>query len=225
MRERAQANVETIALLAAVLALAAALVLGVVQLGPPLAASIGQALSTAFGTGEPTAPALDAFEHLLVASATSPDPDGATMLDLRTSLRARLGATAADAAFASILRPLVVRALEAGSIEGTLGDIAVVDRAAEDSWLRERFHPGALSRFKEFAVSVAGRPGAIASLFHDMGLGSGEPDGIEPGHAAGDVVAEVDDGAREVVLRRRPGTGFTVVAEQARLSITGGTSR
>jgi hypothetical protein len=224
MRERAQASVETIALLAAVLALGAALLLGVVRLGPPLAASIGQALSGTFGPGAPTAPGLDPFERLLLAAATSADPDGPTLLDLRTSLRARLGRKAADAAFAATLRPLVVRALSTQSVEGTPGDVAVVDRGAEDSWLRERFHPGALSRFKEFAVSVAGKPGAIATLFHDVGLGSDEADGIDPGHAAGDVIVEIDDGVREVVLRRRPGTGLTVVAESARLSITGGTN-
>ena len=72
-------------------------------------------------------------------------------------------------------------------------------------------------------MSVAGKPGAIATLFHDVGLGSDEADGIEPGHAAGDVVVEVGDGLRELVLRRRPDTGLTVIAEQARLSITGGT--
>ncbi|MDP9255216.1 MAG: hypothetical protein M3Q31_01465 [Actinomycetota bacterium] len=225
MRERAQASVETIALLAAVMALGAALMLGVAQLGPPLAGSIGDALSGAFGPGAATAPGLDPYERLLVASATSPDPDGATLLDLRTNLRARLSPKSADAAFAATLHPLVVRALSAASIAGAPGDITVIDRGAEDSWLRERFHPGALSRFKEFAVSIAGKPGAIATLFHDVGLGSDEADGIEPGHAAGDLVVEVDDGLREVVMRRRPGMGLTVVAEQARLSITGGTQR
>ena len=225
MRERAQASVETIALLAAAMALAAALVLGVALLGPALAASIGDALSGAFDPGVPAAPGLDPFERLLVASATSPDPDGATLLDLRTSLRARLAPKAADAAFAATLRPLVLRALSASSIAGAPGDITVIDRRAEDSWLREHFHPGVLSRLKEFAVSVAGRPGAIATLFHDVGLGSDEADGIEPGHAAGDLVVEVDDGLHEVVMRRRPGIGLTVVAQQARLSITGGTQR
>lgn len=225
MRERAQASVETIALSAAVMALAAALMLGAARLGPPLAGSLGDALSGAFDPGAAVAPGLDPFERLLVASATSPDPDGATLLDLRTSLRARLAPKDADAAFAATLRPLVARALSASSIAGAPGDITVIDRRVEDSWLREHFHPGALSRLKEFAVSIAGKPGAIATLFHDVGLGSDEADGIEPGHAAGDLVVEVDDGLREVVMRRRPGMGLTVVAEQARLSITGGTQR
>src|SRR5260221_14734751 len=99
MRERAQASVETIALLAAVIALAAALMLGVARLGPPLAGSIGDALSGAFDPGAAVAPGIDPFERLLVASATSPDPDGATFLDLRTSLRARLAPNDADAVF------------------------------------------------------------------------------------------------------------------------------
>jgi hypothetical protein len=223
MRERAQASVETIALTAAALALAAALLLGVAQLGPPLATSIVRALSGAFDRGTPTAPALDGLERLLVASATSPDPDGATLLDLRAGLRSRLGRTEGDAAFAATLRPLVLAALSARSIEGAPADIVVVERGAEDAWLRAHFHPGLLGRFKEFAVSVAGKPGALATLFHDGGLGPDEADGIEPGRAAGDVIVRVDDGVRSVILRRRPGTGLTVVAEHARLSITGGT--
>jgi hypothetical protein len=223
MRERAQASVETIALLAAALALTAALLLGVMRFGPALATSIGQALSAAFGTGAPTAPGLDPFERLLVASAIGPGAEGATLLDLRTSLRGRLGKKAGDAAFAATLLPLAARALSTAAIGGVPGDITVIDRGDEDSWLRERFHPGALSKLKEFAVTVAGKPGAVATLFRDSGLSSDEADGIEPGHAAGDLVVEVDDGAREVVLRRRAGTGLTVVAEQARFSITGGT--
>jgi hypothetical protein len=223
MRERAQASVEMIALLAAALALAAALLLGVVALGPSLAASIGQVLSGAFGPSVPRAPALDPLERLLLDGATSPGPDGPTLLDLRTQLRSRLGSRSADANFAAILRPIVARALSARSIEGTPGDMALVDRSAEDAWLEERFHPGMLSRFKEFAASIAGKPGAVVTLIRDAGLEPDEADGIEPGYAAGDVVAELDDGRHEVILRRRAGTGLTVIAERARLSITGGT--
>ena len=223
MRERAQASVETIALTAAVMALAGMLALGAARLGPPLAESVGDAISGAFAGGTPTAPGLDTFERLLAASATSADPDGATLLDLRTALRARLGQSGGDAAFDATLRPLVARALSQAAIAGAPGSLRVVDRAAEDAWLRERFHPGALSRFKEFAVSASGKAGGISSLSRDAGLRSDEEDGIEPGRAAGDVVVEVDDGLREVVLRRRPDAGLTVVAQQARLSITGGT--
>jgi hypothetical protein len=223
MRERAQASVEAIALLAAALALAGALLLGVVALGPSLAASIGQALSGAFGPSAPRAPALDPLEQLLVDGATGPGPDGPTLLDLRTRLRSRLGSRSADTAFAAILRPIVARALSAGSLEGTPGDVTLVDRSTEDAWLHERFHPGVLSRFKEFAASIAGKPGAIVTLMRDAGLEHDEADGIEPGYAAGDVLAELDDGRHDVVLRRRPGAGLTVIAERSRLSITGGT--
>ena len=59
MRERAQASVETIALMAAAAALAAALALGVVRLGPPLASVIGQALAGVVAPAAPTAPGLD----------------------------------------------------------------------------------------------------------------------------------------------------------------------
>jgi hypothetical protein len=225
MRERAQASVETIALMAAVMVIAGALVLGVVRLGPPLAGTIAAEVSGAFGSGSARAPGLDPFERLLVASATSPDADGATLLDVRTSLRARLGRRAGDAAFAATLHPLVVQTLLAAGVDGVAGTTRVVDRVVEDAWLRERFHPGAFGRFKAFAVSASGKGGGLVSLLHDAGLGSEDVDGIEPGRAAGDVVVEVDDGLHEIVLRRRPGAGLRVVAQQARLSITGGTQR
>jgi hypothetical protein len=223
MRERAQASVETIALLAAVVALAAALSLGVARVGPPLAEAIAQAISAAFDAGEPTAPALDSLERLLLAGATSADPEGPTLLDLRASLRSRLGSTAGDTAFAATLRPLVARALSARSIVDAPENITLVGRDEEDSWLRERFHPGTLSRFKEFAVSAAGTPGALATLFHDAGLAPEVTDGIDPGRAAGDVVVELNGGLRDVLLRRRPGTGLTIIGQRTHLSGTGDT--
>jgi hypothetical protein len=225
MRQRAQASVETIALMAAVMALAGALALGAARLGPPLAASIGAALAGAFGGETQVAPGLDPFERLLVASATSADADGATLLDLRTSLRARLGQKRGDAAFAATLRPLVVQALEEQSLKGTPTGIRIVDRDAEDSWLRERFHPGAFSRFKEFALGASGKAGGVVSFFHDIGIGHRTGEEIEPGHAAGDVVVEIEGGLREFVLRRRPANGLVVIASQTELSITGGTQR
>jgi hypothetical protein len=225
MRERAQASVETIALTAAIVALAGALATGLVRFGPPLAASLARAIAGEVAPAAATSPRLDDLERLLVASATSPDADGATLLDLRARLRTRLGRTAGDAAFAATIRPLVARTLAAQAIDGTPGEIRVVGRSAEDSWLRDHFHPGVLGRFKQFAVSVAGRPGAVAALFHHGGLGSGELDGIEPGHAAGDIVVDVGDNLREVVLRRRADTGLTIIAERGRLSVTGGGQR
>src|SRR5438045_914253 len=111
MRERAQASVEAIALLAAAIALAAVLLLGVTRLAAPLGAAIGGAVSGAFGSGTPTAPGLDAFGGILLAGATSPDPGGPTLLDLRRHLRSSLGRPAADAAFAASVRDLVARVL------------------------------------------------------------------------------------------------------------------
>src|SRR3954466_4790048 len=111
MGERAQASIETIALLAAVMAVAAGLLVAAAVLGPRLATSIGHALSGASGPGTPTAPALDRRESLLFDGATSTGPDGPTLLDLRTQLRSRLGTRPADAALDTILRRLVSRTL------------------------------------------------------------------------------------------------------------------
>ena len=213
MRERGQASVETVALVAAALALAAALLLGVVGLAPPLASALGHALSHELAPGAPTAPGLDGFERQLLDAATSPDDDGPTLLDLRTRLRSRLARPAADAAFAAVLRPLVERALAAHAIDSTAAQIELVDGTTEDAWLQEHFHPGLLGRVARLALGSAGSPGAIFSLADDLGLlGDDATDGIEPGHAAGDVVVEVAGGSRRVVLRRRSESGLTIVA-------------
>ena len=214
MRERAQASVETIALLAAAMAIAAALMLAVVRLGPPLVTSISQALSSAFGPSAPTAPGLDPFERLVLEGATSATTEGPTLLDLRTHLRSRLTHPEADAAFAAVLRPLTARALSADAIDGEPGRIELVDRATEDQWLRDRFHPGFVRRFASFALGLAGGPGAIYSLGRDLGLGTDEA--IPPGSAAGDVVVQIGGGLREVVLRKQPDRGLIVVAERLR---------
>jgi hypothetical protein len=214
MRERAQASVETIALTAAALALAAALLLGVIRLGPPLAATLGHALSGVFSPRTPTAPGLDDLERALLGGATSAGADGPTLLDLRTRLRSRLDREAADVAFTAILRPLVAEALAARSIGGEPNAMTVVDRAGEDAWLRDRFHPGRLQQAAEIAIGFAGLPGAALSLADDIGLTPDEPaDPIEPGRAAGDIVVRLERGFRQVVLRRQPGSGLTVIAD------------
>ena len=214
MRERAQASVETVALLAAALALAAALVLGVVRLAPPLASALAHALSGAFATGVPTAPGLDRLEHVLLSGATSPDSGGPTLLDVRAHLRSRLDRPAADAAFAAILRPLVAEAFAAHSIEDEPGTITIVDRASEDAWLRRRFHPGRLQAMARLAIGLAALPGAIFSLADDLGLARDEPvDAIEPGRAAGDVVVQVGAPYRQVILRREPGRGLIPIRD------------
>jgi hypothetical protein len=218
MRERAQASVETIALTAAALALAAALLLGVVRFGPSLAATLGQALSGVFSPRTPTPPGLDGLERALLGGATSADADGPTLLDLRTHLRSRLDRPAADAAFAAILRPLVAEALAAHSIPEEPDEIAVVDRASEDAWLRDRFHPGRLQRASKIAVGFAGLAGAMVSLADDLGLATDEPvDSIEPGRAAGDIVVGFGRDFRRVILRREPGSGLVVIADRGSL--------
>ena len=214
MRERAQASVETIALTAAAVALATALLLGVVRLAPPLASGIGQALSHVFAPSQPKAPGLDGLERLLLSGATSPDDDGPTLLDLRVHLRSRLDRPSADAAFAAILRPLVEAALAPRSIDSRGSDVTIVDRAAEDAWLHHRFYPGRWKSSVELGIELMGTPGGIIGLAHDLGLGADEPvDGIAPGHAAGDVVVRLAGGWRELILRRRPGSGLSVIAD------------
>ena len=99
-------------------------------------------------------------------------------------------------------------------MDAGVGQISVVERASEDAWLRDRFHPARLGRAVEIVVGLAGLPGAVISLAREAGLGADEPaDGIEPGHAAGDVVVRVG-GIRDIVLRRRAGTGLTVISDE-----------
>ena len=54
----------------------------------------------------------------------------------------------------------------------------------------------------------------VFAVIGDLGIGFGGPDdAIAPGHAAGDIIVRVDDGAvRDVVLRRRAGAGLAVIA-------------
>ena len=150
----------------------------------------------------------------MLEGATSATAEGPTLLDLRTHLRSRLTRPEADAAFAAILRPLTARALSADAIDGEPGRIELVDRATEDQWLRDRFHPGFVTRFASFALGLAGGPGAIYSLGRDLGLAADEA--IPPGSAAGDVVVQIGGGLREVVLRKQPDRGLIVVAERLR---------
>jgi hypothetical protein len=211
MRERAQASGETIGLMVVVMALTGALAFGVVRLGPALAGAVGQALSGALGAGTPAAPGLSSFERLLLTSATGAGADGATLLDVRTTLRARLGESAGNEAFDATVRPLVLHALREQSITGTPGELALVDRQAEDSWLRDRLSPSFVRRAADFVVDNAGPPGALISAVRDSGLLPDDIDGIAPGHEAGDLVVAVDD-SELFVLRRRPGTGLTIVS-------------
>ena len=213
MRERAQASVETIALMTVAAALVAALALGIVKLAPPLASAIGQVISGASRADSPVAPALDGLERALLDAATGAAVEGPTLLDVRTSLRLRLPRASADAAFGAVLQPLVARALAAESIAMRPSRVTIVDRAGEDAWLHHRFYPSRIDRAAHLTASLAGIPGAVFSLAEDIGLVASEPaDGIEPGHAAGDVLLQF--GVRQIVLRRRAGAGLIVVADR-----------
>jgi hypothetical protein len=214
MRERGQASVEAVALMAAAVALAAVLAVGVVRLGPPFASVLREALSGIVAPGSATAPGLDGLERALLAGATSADADGPTVLDLRSHLRSRLDRAAADTAFAATLKPLVERALADAGIETQPGDVTLVDRASEDSWVRHQLHPGRFQRASELIAGILGSRIRVLAVVGDLGIGAGGPDdAIYPGHAAGDIVVRVDDGAvRDVVLRRRPDKGLTVIA-------------
>ena len=87
MRERGQASVETVALIAVALAVAAALLLGVAGFGPAFTSTLVRALSGVIAPGSERAPGLDGLEVALLDGATSPDADGPTLLDVRTHLR------------------------------------------------------------------------------------------------------------------------------------------
>ena len=145
--------------MAVAVALAAALTLGVMRLGPPLASTVGRTFAGLVEPGAPRAPGLDGLERALLNGATSLRANGPTLLDLRTRLRSRLDRRAADAAFAASLGPLVARTLAANAIAAEAEDILVVDRASEDAWVRERFHPGRLRRAAGLAPDSQGRPG------------------------------------------------------------------
>jgi hypothetical protein len=213
MRERGQASVETIALIAVALAVGTALLLGIAGLAPALASTLARALSGVVTPASPSAPGLDGLESALLAGATSPDAEGATMLDVRTHLRSRLGLVAGDAAFAAVLRPLVERDLPEDARDLDIEAIGITDAAEEAAWLRTQLHPDLWVRGAEAAVGWAGVPGGIYSLGTSLGLlGGDHPDAIAPGEATGDV-AVVLHGDRTIILRRREGKGLTRIAD------------
>ena len=221
MRERGQASVETVALITVAIAVAAALLLGVVRVAPPLAATLAQTLSGILAPGAPTAPGLDGLESALLTAATSPDSEGPTLLDVRAHLRSRLGQAAGDAAFSAILRPLVDRALPSSAAHLEIQSIDVTDTATEAAWLRSRFHPNWSVRASKTVLGLLGPPGAIYALADAFGIAGGElPDALAPGAGAGDVVVTLA-GGRMLALRRRPGSGLAVVGD-ARTSPRGG---
>jgi hypothetical protein len=213
MRERGQASVETVALIAMALAVATALLLGIVRFAPPFASTLAQALSGILAPGAPTAPELDRLESALLAAATSPDADGPTLLDVRTHLRSRLGQAAGDAAFSAALRPLVERALPPSAAQLEIQSIDVTGTDTETAWLRSRFHPSWSVRASKIVLGLLGPPGAVYALADAVGVAGGElPDALAPGAGAGDVVVTLA-GRRVLALRRRPGSGLAVVGD------------
>jgi hypothetical protein len=213
MRERGQASVETVALIAVALAVATALLLGIVRFAPPFAATLARTLSGILTPSAPTAPGLDTLESAFLTAATSPDADGPTLLDVRTHLRSRLGRVAGDEAFAAVLRPLVERALPTSARRLEIESIDVTDSATEAEWLRSRFHPGWSVAASKIALGLLGPPGAVYALADAIGVAGGElPDALAPGAAAGDVVVELA-GGRVIALRRRPGSGLAIVGD------------
>jgi hypothetical protein len=213
MRERGQASVETVALIAVAVAVATALLLGIAGFGPALTTTLVRALSGVVAPGSQGAPGLDGLENALLAGATSPDADAPTLLDVRTHLRSRLGRAAGDAAFAVILRPLVEAELPAGAQDLAIEGIGVTDTATETAWLRRQLHPDLWTRGAEAVVGSAGIPGGVLSLGTSLGLlGGDQPDEIAPGAAAGDI-AVVLHGRRTIILRRREGKGLTRLSD------------
>jgi hypothetical protein len=214
MRERGQASVETVALIALALAVATALLLGITGFASPLTTTLVRALSGVVAPGSPSAPGLDGLEVALLDGATSPDVDGPTVLDVRTHLRSRLGRAAGDAAFAVVLRPLVKQALPADAQDLEIEAIGVTDAATETAWLRSQLHPDLWVRGAEALVGSAGIPGGLYSVGTSLGLlGGDQPDAIAPGAAVGDV-AVVLHGRRTIILRRREGKGLTRISDR-----------
>jgi hypothetical protein len=213
MRERGQASVETVALIAVALAVATALLLGIVRVAPPFTSALVRALSGVVAPGSERAPGLDGLELALLDGATSPDADGPTLLDVRTHLRSRLGRAAGDAAFDIVLRPLVEQALPADAQDLEIEGIGVTDTATETAWLRSQLHPDLWTRGAEAAVGSAGAPGGAFSFLTSVGLLAGDqPDAIASGAAAGDI-AVVLHGRRTIILRRREGKGLTSLSD------------
>ncbi|HEY3614697.1 MAG TPA: hypothetical protein VGK92_13365 [Gaiellales bacterium] len=214
MRQRGQATVEAIALIAVALALAAALLLGMLRFAPPFTATLVRALSGVVAPGSQRAPTLDGLETALLDGATSPDADGPTLLDVRTHLRARLGTVAGDGAFLAVLRPLVARALPSDAPLAAVEAIHVIDAATEKAWLRAILHPDFMTQAAGVVVGSAGTVGGLYSVAKTFGLVEGpQPDFIAPGDRLGDVLVSLPL-HRQIVLRRRAGDGLTVVDDR-----------
>jgi hypothetical protein len=222
MRERGQASVETVALIAVALAVAAALLLGITGFGPVLTTTLVRALSAVVAPGAERAPRLDGLEVALLDGATSPDADGPTLLDVRTHLRTRLGRVAGDAAFARVVRPLIAQVLPSDADLQHLEAIRIVDRATEKAALQARFHPDLMTQGAGLLVGSAGPVGNTYSVLKSFGVVEGDqPDSIAPGSRTGDVIVQLPP-RREIVLRHRRGGGLVVLQDTSGLRGTTG---
>ena len=163
MRERAQASVETIALLAAAMAAR-----GRAPAGRRRGSGRRSSRRSARRSRVRSARAPRRRRGSIRSSGwCSTVPRAPRPTGRRCSTCARICARAstrpeADAAFAAILRPLdCTRAL--GGCRSTEAQVASSSSTARPRthWLRDRFHPGVVTRFASFALGLAGGPGAI----------------------------------------------------------------
>ena len=164
--------------MAAALALAAALAARRrARSGRPLAASLGQALSGVFAPGAPDRARPRRARARAARRRHEPGrrrPDAARPAHA-AALAPRLADRPTRHSPRSCARSSLARSRRR-SIEADAGRHRRSSTAAtEDAWLRDRFHPGVLSRLEEFAVELAGQPGAVVSLMRDAGLEPDEP--------------------------------------------------
>ena len=215
MRERAQASVETIALTAAALALAAALILGVVRLAPPLAAALSARCpgwshpprprhpsstissapcSTRRRVPLPTARRCSTCGRISAPASPAPRPSG--VRDDAAPARRRRARCARRPRRARRHRRR--RPRDGGRMGGARASIRASGRSRPRDRIRERARAPSLPR-----------PGPRVSTAESYG------DAIQPGRAAGDVVVSLRPmDCAEIILRRTPGSGLAVVARQ-----------
>ena len=209
MRDRAQASVETIALMAAAAALAAVLILGVVRLGLPLASALGMRSRASLPRRRPRHRASTASSGRSSPARRAPAP---------TARRCSTFALACARA--------------SGAAPPTQSSPRRCDRWSQTrSWLARSHRPcapspsstalprttGCRARLdSRTGVSALpnslGVPGAIRLPRTGFHLVDAPADAFPAGRAAGDVVVQLSGGGySEVVLRRRPKRGLGVI--------------
>ena len=216
MRERAQASVETIALMAAAArARGSARCSASCASAPPLASALGAALSGVVAPGKATAPGLDGLERALLAGATS---HRAGRPDAARPAHASPLATRPAAAQTQRSRPILRRSSHARSpdaaIDAEPDDIAVVDRATRGRMGARPPPSRAPAPRADLAIGFACVSGRLFSLAQRS-----RPDGrrARPTRSSRATpratLVSLSHGLRDVVLRRPPGSGLAVVAD------------